>query len=127
MQYPYYSLTTDTENSVYKFTSVSNRKVINKLIIFATINNEADLYNLSFGDEQKKTNKDSLIDDKIISNNGDMNKVLATVFRAVLDFIENKVYYKIFLTGSTPSRTRLYRMAIQITMRNCLNILKFMD
>ncbi|MCC9042107.1 hypothetical protein LNQ81_05295 [Myroides sp. M-43] len=69
-------------------------------------------YNLSFGD-RTNSNEDFLrINDRIVSNNGDMNRVLATVFRAVLDFTDDKGFYKIYFTGSTPARTRLYRMAI---------------
>lgn len=114
MQYPYYSLTANKENTIYKFTSIGKTLVIKKIIIFATMNSETNLYNLSFGDEQKKTNNSSVIDDKIISNNGDMNRVLATVFRAILDFTKDEGFYKIVFRGSTPSRTRLYRMAISI-------------
>ncbi|WP_121965629.1 hypothetical protein [Myroides sp. N17-2] len=112
MQYPYYSLTAFNKNYSYEFTSVSDNKVIEKTINFTLLDIEDGLYNLSFGDKDKNTVNSSAIDDKIVSNNGDMNKVLATLFQAVLLFTENKDFYKIYFTGSTPARTRLYRMAI---------------
>ncbi|MCA4805161.1 hypothetical protein HX045_02185 [Myroides odoratimimus] len=112
MQHPSYSFTTDRENSIYEFTSIGKNQAIKKLIIFAIIKSEANLYNLSFGDKPKKTLNNSIIDDRIVSNNGDMNRVLATVFRAVLDFTKDKGFYKIVFRGSTPSRTRLYRMVL---------------
>ncbi|WP_411835944.1 DUF6934 family protein [Myroides odoratimimus] len=112
MQHPSYSFTTDRENSIYEFTSIGKNQAIKKLIIFTPVEGEYKVYNLSFGD---RTNYDGdllRINDRIVSNNGDMNKVLATIFRAVLKFTEGKDFYKIYFTGSTPSRTRLYRMAI---------------
>lgn len=112
MQYPSYSFTTDRENSIYEFTSIGENQAIKKLIIFTPVKGEYKVYNLSFGD---RTNYDGdllRIDDRIVSNNGDMNKVLATIFRAVLDFTKDKGFYKIVFRGSTPSRTRLYRMVL---------------
>ncbi|WP_041895043.1 DUF6934 family protein [Myroides profundi] len=112
MQYPSYSFTTDRENSIYEFTSIGKNQAIKKLIIFAPIKAEKNLYNLSFGDANESIDKNGLINDTITSNNGDMKKVLATVFRAVLAFIQNKKECKIVFRGSTPSRTRLYRIAL---------------
>ncbi|WP_235280483.1 DUF6934 family protein [Myroides profundi] len=110
MQYPSYSLTTDRENSIYEFTSIGKNQAIKKLIIFELIKGEAKVYNLSFGDSTNYNGDLLRIDDRIVSNNGDMNRVLATVFRAVLDFTKDKIDCKVVFKGSTPSRTRLYRM-----------------
>lgn len=112
MQYPYYSLTAFNKNYSYEFTSISDSKVIEKTINFTLLDLEDGLYNLSFGDKDKDTVNSSAIDDKIVSNNGDMDKVLATLFQAVLLFTKDKYFYKIIFRGSTPSRTRLYRMVI---------------
>lgn len=45
-----------------------------------------------------------------ISNNHDTKKVLSTVARAVLDFLEQNPQAIVMARGSTPSRTRLYQM-----------------
>lgn len=52
------------------------------------------------------------IDDVVISDNGDSEKVLATVVAAVYAFCEKHPEAWIYATGSTAARTRLYQMGI---------------
>jgi hypothetical protein len=52
------------------------------------------------------------MNDKVRSNNGDRDKILATVAGTVIEFIEHYPNAVIFTKGSTPSRTRLYQMGI---------------
>jgi hypothetical protein len=61
-----------------------------------------------------------------ISNNGDSPKVLATVASTVYAFLERYPDAYVFATGSTNSRTRLYRMGISanyLEIRKDFNIL----
>ena len=53
-----------------------------------------------------------IINDLAISNNGDSDKILATVAEAVYSFIEKTPNAWVFATGSTPARTRLYQIGI---------------
>ena len=57
------------------------------------------------------------IDDKVISNNGDSEVVLATVVSAIYAFTDKHPDAWIYATGSTKSRTRLYRMGITKYMK----------
>jgi len=66
-------------------------------------------YNLAFGDKNLESGN---IDDSVISNNGDSEQVLATVVSAVYAFTEMERENWVYATGSTKSRTRLYRMGI---------------
>ncbi|WP_440590452.1 DUF6934 family protein [Nibrella viscosa] len=50
--------------------------------------------------------------DLVISNNNDMPKVLATVAQTLVAFFRLRPTSSVIFRGSTPSRTRLYRMAI---------------
>ena len=50
--------------------------------------------------------------DLIVSNNGDRDKVLATIAYTIIDFTRKEKKRVIVIEGSTPSRTRLYQMAI---------------
>jgi hypothetical protein len=68
-----------------------------------------DVYNLAFGDKDHTTGK---IDDTVISNNGDSEKVLATIVATAYAFTDKYPDAWIYATGSTQSRTRLYRMGI---------------
>lgn len=67
------------------------------------------VYNLAFGDKDSHTGE---IDDKIISNNKDSEKVLATITATVYAFTDKYPDTWIYATGSTKARTRLYRMGI---------------
>lgn len=78
-------------------------------IVQYTPTNYRDLYNIGFGDKNIETGE---IDDTIISNNGDSDNVLATVVATLFAFIDKHKQAMVYATGSTKSRTRLYRMGI---------------
>jgi hypothetical protein len=75
---------------------------------FGKINGYA-YYNLGFGDYDPKTNK---INDRSISDNGDRDKILATIAAIALDFIDHLRNCRLIVSGTTPARTRLYQMKI---------------
>ncbi|MEJ7739701.1 MAG: hypothetical protein WKF97_19930 [Chitinophagaceae bacterium] len=52
------------------------------------------------------------IDDKTITDNGDSEKVLASVVAAVYAFCDRFPKVWIYATGSSAARTRLYKMGI---------------
>ncbi len=92
----------------YEFLSEGPKGKISKLIQF-TLVNQSSLYNLAFGDKDFKTGE---IDDLVITDNGDSEKVLATVVASVYAFCDQFPEAWIYSTGSTAARTRLYRMGI---------------
>ncbi len=104
-----YKLSTKNDFYGFEFVSEGTKGKIEKVIIFGETPVE-NLYNLGFGDKDILTGE---IDDLAVSDNGDTDKVLATVVDAVLLFTEKYPHFSVFAEGSTPSRTRLYRMGIQ--------------
>jgi len=66
------------------------------------------LYILAFGNK----NDNGEIDDLVVSDNKDSEKILATVVSTAYRFSENHPERMILATGSTKARTRLYRMGI---------------
>ncbi len=68
-----------------------------------------NFYNLGFGDKDAITDD---IDDTVITNNGDSEKVLATVTATLYTFTDKFPEAMIFASGSTTARTRLYRIGI---------------
>lgn len=108
MKLPKYQLKSGQELSSYEFISEGPKGLITKRIQFTLINEE-QVYNLGFGDKDPLSGE---IDDRIISNNGDSEKVLTTVIAAVYAFCDKHPDIWIFAAGSTNSRTRLYRMGI---------------
>jgi hypothetical protein len=103
-----YELKSGERLEVFEFVSIGLQGRIIKLVQY-TPTNYKDLFNLGFGDKNSDTGE---IDDNVISNNGDSEKVLATVVATLYAFTDNHKDAMVYATGSTKSRTRLYRMGI---------------
>jgi len=117
MRYERYEYRTERLSLFYEFISEGPKGQIKKVVEYtpATIPN---VYNLAFG------NYDEIIEginDKTITNNGDSQKVLATVASTVYAFTGKYTEAWIYATGSTVVRTRLYRMGLT---NNLTEILK---
>ena len=111
MQYPKYeTLAVSPDATNYTFVSTGPKGNFNVGVAFTFIQSP-NFFNLGFGvlNEQGET------DDIIILDNGDRNKILATVAGFVKIFFESYPDALVLFSGSTIARTRLYRRAI------CLN------
>ena len=108
MKLPKYELEAEDSLEVFEFVSEGNKGSIPKLIKFSETALKG-FYNLAFGDKNLLTGE---IDDKVVSNNGDSDKVLATIVSAVYAFTDKENDAWVYATGSTPARTRLYRIGI---------------
>jgi len=62
------------------------------------------------------------VNDTINSENGDSEKVLATVVGILAEFLSSKPEASVFITGSTKSRTRLYEIAINTYLDDFLAV-----
>ncbi len=107
MNVPKYPLKAERKFRAFEFISQGINGNVKKLILFQETN-EPNLFNLAFGDKTEN-NK---IDDLNVTNNGDTEKVLATVVSAVYAFFDKHPNVFLYATGSTDARTRLYRMGI---------------
>ncbi len=94
---------------IYEFLSEGPKGKIQKLIQFSLVNQDTLFFNLAFGDKNPVTGE---IDDMVITDNGDSEKVLATVVAAIFAFCDKFPQAWIYATGSTEARTRLYKMGI---------------
>ena len=92
----------------FEFISEGPKGKIRKLIHFSLIN-EFNYYNLALGDINSISGD---FDDFVVTDNGDTEKVLATVVAAAYAFCDKHPDSWIYATGSTAARTRLYRMGI---------------
>lgn len=108
MQGDVYPLTISKTAMAYEFGSIGTKGSIHKLVIYSETAFE-NVYNLGFGDKDPLTNK---VIDTVITNNGDAYKVLLTVASTLYFFTERFQDALVFLAGSSKSRTRLYRIAI---------------
>ena len=108
MKYPKYEYSAEENLIFFEFTSVGVKGKIKKIVAYQKMN-IPNIYNLAFGDYDEATDE---INDKIITNNGDSHKVLATVASTVYAFTARYPEAWIFATGSNDARIRLYRMGI---------------
>ena len=108
MNKPKYLYNTEEHLLVFQFNSEGSKGLVKKMITY-TYTGSTNIYNLGFGDYDEETKS---IDDKSVSNNGDSQKILATVASTIYAFTEKYPDAWIFATGSTSVRTRLYRMGI---------------
>lgn len=108
MRLEHYGIEISDRAFTFEFDSIGPRGCIRKVVQFAPLAGEA-LFNLGFGDKNSETGD---FDDTSVTDNGDTEKVLATVATVVYLFCDRFPLARIFATGSTPARTRLYRMGI---------------
>ena len=108
MELPRYEYSSEEELYYFEFISIGSKGKIKKIVQYSKLN-IPNIYNLAFGDYDEE--KD-LINDSIITNNGDSRKVFATVVSTLYAFTAKYPDVWVFATGSNEVRTRLYRMGI---------------
>jgi hypothetical protein len=108
MKLPKYPLASSDKMMTFEFISEGPKGLIHKLVRYQPTNLK-DVYNLALGDKDLATGN---IDDTVISNNADSEKVLATVVATIYAITDKYPDIWIYATGSTKARTRLYRMGI---------------
>ena len=108
MNYPRYDYSTENNLNIFEFESVGNKGKITKIVQYTEMTVKG-YFNLGFGDLDIETRE---VNDEIITNNGDGQKVLATVVSTIYSVTGRNPEAYIYATGSSESRTRLYRMGI---------------
>jgi hypothetical protein len=113
MNYDHYDNLRFTEDYHYfLFYSEGPKGRLKKLVIYTSLKNLSNGYNLGFGTLKINKDGEEYLDGTEISNNNDRDKVLATVALTAYLFIDNYPDKKIYLEGSNKARTRLYQIAI---------------
>lgn len=102
-----YAALSDEAHETYEFWSIGPRGKIKKVVVYEQL--EPEVYNLAFGDWD---DANGILRDDTRSNNGDRDRILATVANTVLDFLQHHSGARIVAEGITPGKTRLYQMAI---------------
>lgn len=104
MDKPVYPFKVLENGQRFEFESVSLDKTIQKLVEFRELE-IPNIYNLALVD----VCQNGTFDDMSVSNNQDMETIIATVIRTIQVFLTFQPTAKVLFMGSTPSRTRLYR------------------
>jgi hypothetical protein len=106
------------EGVFYTFLSIG-KKEIPKVVIFQ--NTEENTFNLVLGDIDFENGN---ISDENISNNGDMVKVLATVFQITIHFIYHHSGCKIIINGNSDIKKELYKRLIENNLKELRNFVE---
>ena len=97
--------------SVFEFISSGPFGEILKRIIFVRTD-WAGVYNLALGN----VGKNGEMEDTVISDNGDRNKILATIVKAIDLYTRRYPRRWVYFIGNTKGKTRLYRMAVGLNL-----------
>ena len=107
-----YLADSNESHTLFEFTSKGVKGNIKKIVTYQHWG--GNVYNLAFGDYD---NKIGWLNDTSRSNNGDADKVLATVAYTVIIFLQHYPDAKISIQGSTVARTRLYQMQLVLQIK----------
>jgi hypothetical protein len=113
-QYPYF---TNNDFHDFEFYSEGPKGNIKKIVLFQKTQDSPTIYNLAFGDEDSITKG---VNDSVVSDNRDRDKVLATVANTINDFCDRHGNHYIYAKGSNEVRTRLYQMNISALLEEIL-------
>ncbi|TAE09660.1 MAG: hypothetical protein EAZ95_15775 [Bacteroidetes bacterium] len=105
------------QDKFYTFTSVgAEGKTIEKVVAFQKMH--LMLYNLALADYDR--NSDSYSDDTN-SNNFDLGKIFATIFRIGYSFLEENPHLSVYIEGNSPIKKRLYQRIIKNNLSELQN------
>lgn len=107
----YESVHIASDLSVFEFVSIGKYGRIPKRIVFMKTN-MVGVYNLAFGN----IDANNQFDDDTVNDNGDRNKILATIAKAVETYTRRYPRRWIYFEGNTEKKTRLYRMAVGLNL-----------
>lgn len=107
MQEESYPYTSNNRYFRYEFESVSDSKIVRK-VVRITRTDVPNVFNLALLDILA----DGTLSDISESRNRDLRKILATVFRIIIDFYTHKPRAFLLFRGSDPRRHRLYSIVI---------------
>ena len=108
MDEPIYPLNKSNDSVTFQFESIGPRGIFLKEVRFDPVEDSSNYYQLILADIDKDNSKSVFSESK----NHDMNKIMATVIKCIIIFLENHSSSKIVFSGSTEIRTRLYRIII---------------
>jgi hypothetical protein len=108
MKYNKYEFRSNRLQDIYEFTSNGKNGTVKKIVYFSETAVKG-FYNLGFGDKDPSSGK---INDKTVTNNGDIKIVFATLTSILIVFTNKYPEAWIYMEGATDSRTRLFRIVI---------------
>lgn len=106
MDRPFYDFQIGAQARSFSFISEGPRTVAKQVIYAETT--LPDFFNLALADIET----DGSPNFYSVRNNGDLERIMATVAQTLLVFFRSHPRAKVAFTGSTPARTRLYQIIL---------------
>jgi hypothetical protein len=103
-----YSLETLNSGLEFNFLSTGPNGIIKKYILFKPMERVSDVFSMGFGDIMDNGS----VNDQVVTNNQDLSLVVGALLASIGLFFERYPTKSVFIAGTTPSRTRLYRIII---------------
>ena len=103
MKQDFYNYEVGNDGLYFSFTSVSEHKIIPKIIVYTPFPNDPNFFNLALGDILENGE----ISDLTVSNNSDMEKVIATVIRTMFNFLKI-TQTNLFISKGVPQKGQDY-------------------
>lgn len=107
MNEPHYPFEASSNQFRYEFESVSEEKTVRKVVVFQETG-LLNLYNLALLDILENGEES----DMTISNNRDLEMVMATVLQIIATFLDKNPACSVHFKGNEERKTRLYRIVI---------------
>ena len=104
----YIEIKNDPDYTVFNFVSEGRYGKLTKIVRFDQLKRRDSTFNLALG----SLLDGGEVDFTSITNNGDRNKILATVAKIIFIVVEKYPDMDIYVTGSDSRRTLLYQRAI---------------
>ena len=116
MNLPKYDIISNKSLQIFSFISEGEKGNIEKIVIFEETDKDG-IFNLVLVDKDPIT---GVLDDEIVTNNGDTEKVLARVISIIYLFTEKNPAAYVYVEGSSYSRNRLYRRSVTKFLKEAL-------
>jgi len=100
----------------YRFISTVDSNDIIKIVSLSPIDGMAEWFNLGFGNLEKNDAGEFFVNDISEKNNIDFDKVLATVFSCLMQFLNNNPYSRIIFFGNTEHKHITYKRKISANL-----------
>ena len=101
-----YQIKANSDQRIFDFVSIGPKGKFHKRVVFAKTSYDG-VYSINLADFDHNS---GYLDYYSISDNGDRDRILATVVSCLFAFFNEYPNTYVYATGSTPARTRLYRM-----------------
>jgi hypothetical protein len=100
----------------YRFISSVASNDITKIVSLSPINDMQEWFNLGFGNLEKNDAGEIVVNDTSENNNPDFDKVLATVFSCLMQFLNNNPTSRIIFFGNTEHKHITYKRKISANL-----------